>query len=328
MKKEAKLSGLLSWSVFFLLASAANGQQQGNLARGEGVDSQVLWATAGPSNFPTVESSDIMDHTNVAFSGLFQFYGDAVGAKEKNILTGKETTHWAVERAFVADFLWGFGLFDIFQLGVTLPVVLEQKGEGAEPVMPVGAAQSDYALSSSSLMDLRTNIKTRFLGGDAEIPDRRDWGLGFDLGISLPTGDELDFAGDKSVVFFPTVVVDFHRCKFSAAINLGARLRLEKGEWIDKEVGQQGVFGLGVTGHYFEKRLMLSLESTGVLEFDGVDRIGVEYRGGVGYFVDDARAIALWLSGGSSFGTGDLLGTPVARVLFRIVYAPGASKED
>jgi hypothetical protein len=324
MKKVAKLAGVLSGVVFLVLAGSAHSQEQPGLARGVGVDSQLLWATPGPSNFPTLESSDIMNHAGVAFSGLFQFYGQSVGAKKRNTTTGTETTHWAVENAFVADFLWAFGLFEIFQLGVTLPVVLHQSGEGAEPVMPEGGEPTDFVLSSSSLRDLRTNIKARFLGGDAEMPDRRDLGLAFDLGIALPTGDERDFAGDNGVVFFPSAIVDFHRCKFSAAVNLGARLRLEKAEWVDKEVGHQGVFGLGVTGHFLDRRLALSAETMGVIEFDGFDRIGIEYRGGVGYVVDKAKAITVWLAGGSSFGTGDLLGTPLSRVLLKVTYAPGA----
>jgi hypothetical protein len=107
-------------------------------------------------------------------------------------------------------------------------VVLNQKGSGPPPEpAPAGtaAASAKSSLASSALGDIRFNVKTRFLGGKAPMPDRRDFGLGLDLGLSVPSGDERNFAGENGVVFFPTAVLDFHRCKFSAALNVGARLR-------------------------------------------------------------------------------------------------------
>jgi hypothetical protein len=255
---------------------------------------------------------------------MFGYYRKPLSVE--NADSGDES--WIVENAFTADFMWAFGIVDIFQVGLVLPVVLDQDGVGATPFQPQGAEEADYALASSALRDLRFNVKTRFLGGKAEIPDRRDFGLALDLGLAVPSGDELNFAGDEGVVFFPQAIVDFHRCKFSAALNLGARLRTAEAEKLaDLSVGHQGTFGLGVTGHYFKRRLLLSAEGLGVIEFDGFDRVGFEYRGGIGYVPDDARAVTLWIAGGSSAGTGDLLGTPLFRVLVGLTYAPGSDDE-
>ncbi len=240
-----------------------------------------------------------------------------------------DETSWIVEDAFTADFLWAFGIIDILQIGLALPVVLNQDGEGAMPFKPQGVENADYALASSALRDLRFNLKARFLGGKAQIPDRRGFGLALDLGLSVPTGDELNFAGDEGVVLFPTAIVDFHQCKLSAAVNIGGRFRFSEGEKLaDLGVGQQGTFGLGVTGHYLKRRLLLSLEGMGIVELEGFDRFGFEYRGGAGYVPDDARAVSLWLALGSSAGTGDLLGAPLLRVLVGITYAPGADDES
>jgi hypothetical protein len=233
-----------------------------------------------------------------------------------------------VENATTADFMWAFGLADYFQLGLALPVVIDQTGVGATPFMPLGVDDSTYKLAGSALRDLRFNVKSRLLGGNAEIPDRRNFGLALDVGMSVPTGDELNFAGDDGFVFSPNAIVDFHRCKLSAAVNLGARLRTQKGRLADLEVGHQLSSGLGVTGHYLDRRLLLSLEGQMLVEMDGFDRVGFEYRGGVGYIPDEPRAVTLWLSGGSSAGTGDLLGTPQVRILLGITYAPGAGEDS
>ncbi len=340
MRKVAKRWSALSGLAILLTSlGAVQAQDSGDSpipAVGEGVDSQLLWSTPGPSNFPTIESSDIMGHTGVAFTGMFHYYRNSVGADvdewNSDGPTGRTVHTWAVENAFVADFLWAFGLFDLLQIGVTLPVVLNQSGDGGEKLLhqvqdsQTGTAEwydeTEAQLSSSALKDLRFNIKARLLGGKAPMPDRRDFGLALDLGVSLPTGSEMAFAGDRGVVFFPTAIVDFHRCKFSAAANLGARLRLKKSSFVYSEVGHQGVVGLGATGHLLDRRLLLSAEGQGVMELDGF-RFAMEFRGAVGFVADKSQAITVWVSAGSSAGSDDLYGAPEIRMLASVVYAPG-----
>ena len=288
-----------------------------NEGEGRGVDSQIFWSLPGPSHFAGLASSDIMGHKETAFSLMFDYYRKSIG------LEVDEATEWSVENAFVADVMWAFGVADLFQLGVVLPVVLEQNGVGVEPIQPDGTEDADYMLSSSALRDIRLNVKARFLGGDAEIPDQRDLGVAFDFGLAVPSGDEMSFAGDGGVVLFPTIVLDFHRCMFSATANLGGRFRFDQDVSIlNLDVGHQGVFGAGVTGHFLKRRLLLSGEVFGLVELDGFDRVGVEYRGNIGYVPDEKRNITLWAGAGAGTGTGDLVGTPAVRVMVGLTYAP------
>jgi len=326
MTSQSKLAGLALAAAALLFAGTA-AAQGGDAGDGEGVDSNLLWPAPGPSNFPTVQSSDIVGHTEVAFSGLFGWYRHPLALEVEDVATGTTDTKWVVDYAVTADFMWAFGLAEIFQIGVALPVVLDQEGVGAMPFLPPGADDSTYKLAGSALRDLRLSGKTRFVGGQAEIPDRRGFGLGLDVGVNIPTGDELSFAGEKGFVITPMAIADYHMCKFSAALNAGARLRTETARLADLEVGHQFVSGLGVTGHFIDRTLLLSAEGTAVVEMDGFDRVGFEYRGGVGYVPDDAKAVTIWLAGGSSVGTGDLLGTPQVRILLGITYAPGAEEE-
>lgn len=288
-----------------------------NEGEGRGVDSQIFWALPGPSHFAALASSDIMGHKETAFSLMFDYYRKSIGLE----IDGD--TEWSVENAFVTDIMWAFGIIDLFQFGLALPVVLEQNGVGVEPIQPDGTEDADYMLSSSALRDIRLNVKTRFLGGDAEIPDQRDLGLAFDLGLSVPTGDEMSFAGDGGVVLFPTVVLDFHRCMFSATANIGARFRFDQDiSILNLDVGHQGVFSAGATGHFLQRRLLLSGEIFGLVELNGFDRVGVEYRANIGYLPDENRNITIWAGAGMGAGTGDLVGTPAVRVLVGLTYAP------
>lgn len=316
---------VVSLAASVILATSVEPVQAASKIDGEGIDSQLLWPTPGPSHFPTLESSDIIMHKGVTFSALFGYQRRPLGVE--NTVTGKQL--WVVNNQFGADFMWAFGIVDMFQLGVVLPVILEQDGVGATPFKPQGIDDADYTLSSSALRDLRFHIKTRFLGGKAEIPDQRDFGLALDLGLAVPTGDELNFAGDEGVVFFPTAVFDFHRCMFSAALNVGARLRFADPEKLaNLSVGHQGVLGLGVTGHFLDRRLLLSLEGVLLVEFEGFDRMGFEYRGAIGYIPDEAKSVTLWVAGGSSAGTGDLLGTPIGRAMIGLTYSPSSEDDE
>ena len=324
MAPKAWIFGLLLVLTALSLSCVVHAQQI--IGDGKGVDSQLLWVSPGPSNFPTLQSSDIVGHKGVAFGALFGHYRKPLGVEVTDD-TGAGETMWVVEHATTADFMWAFGIKDLMQLGLLLPVVIDQDGVGAMPFMPLGADDSTYKLAGSALKDLRFDIKTRFVGGGAEIPDRRDFGLALDVAMSIPTGDELNFAGENGLVIAPNAIFDFHRCKFSAALNIGARLRTEKARLANLTVGHQGTAGLGLTGHYLDRRLLLSAEGTTIVEFNGFDRVGFEYRGGVGYVPDEAKAVTIWLSGGSSVGTGDLLSTPRLRFLLGLTYAPGAEEE-
>jgi hypothetical protein len=322
MQWMSRLMGSLALAVAMAAGGTALAQGASEpLGDGEGVDSQLLWAAPGPSNFPTLASADILGHKGVSFGAVFDYYRRPL-ALDIRMSDGATDRKWVVEYAGTADFTWAFGIADWVQLGVVLPVVLDQSGVGATPLMPLGVDDSTYKLAGAALKDMRFDAKVRFLGGQSKTPETRGFGLALDVAMAVPTGDELNFAGEKGFVFAPNIIVDLHRCPISAALNLGARLRTEKARLADLTVGHQATAGLGVTGHLLDRRFLLSAEGALVAEMDGFDRIGFEYRAGVGYVPDDARALTLWISGGSSAGTGDLLGTPQLRFLVGLTYAP------
>jgi hypothetical protein len=331
MTYKAKLIASLAFATFFLIAVSSFADNNQN-----GVNSQINWPSPGPSNFPTLLSSDIVGHTDITFGSFFNYYRHPLGIDA----VGSDGTDWLVENAFTADFLWAFGIVDVLQVGLVLPLVMYQNGEGRIPIRPPDTVPGAFALSNSTLADIRFNVKIRFLGtkridGKTKDPDKRDLGLALDLGLAVPTGDQRNFAGDEGVVFFPNLILDFHRCMVSAAINLGARLRSSESEVYNPSpppagttphaiivVGHQGTFGAGVTGHLLKQRLLLSAEGLGYFEFDDVNNVAFEYRGAIGYIPDKGKAITLWLGAGSSVGADDFAGAPQVRAFLSLTYAP------
>jgi hypothetical protein len=322
-----RLSRLWILAIFLLgLVGEAAAQDAEPIPDGTGVDSQLLWPTPGPSNFPTLMSSDIANHKEMTFAALFSYSRKPLGVENPN----SNQDVWMVKDVFYADFMWGFGIVDVLQVGLVVPIVIDQSGTGVEPFKPDDPTDiTDYSLSSSALRDIRFNVKTRFLGGKAENPDQRDIGLALDVGLAVPSGDEKNFAGDEGVVLFPTLIFDFHRCMVSAGLNAGARFRFKQSEKLyNVRPGHQGTLGIGVTGHLVDRRLLLSAEGIAFAEFEEFERFTVEYRGGIGYIPDKGRSVSLWLSAGSSAGSDELLGAPLVRVLLGITYAPKEAIDD
>ena len=156
MKRAAWIFNLLIVTAIFLAGTPVFAQST-EVGDGEGVDSQLLWPTPGPSNFATLQSSDIVAHKGVAFGAVFGHYRRPLGLEVT--VDGKTEDRWIVEYATTTDFLWAYGLFDIFQVGLALPVVLDQSGIGATQFMPAGADESSYKLAGSALRDLRIDLK-------------------------------------------------------------------------------------------------------------------------------------------------------------------------
>ncbi len=288
---------------------------------GEGVDAQVLQVAPGPSHHATVSSSDVLDHRSVSFGVLAGYHRKPLG------LRIGQREYWSVKRVSSVAFSWALGIADRFQVGFVLPVILEQYGQGAAPLIADEDEAHRYYLTSSAVGDLRLHGKVRLLRMNDEQPDERGLGLALDLAFSTPTGDELNFAGENGVVFAPGLIVDFHRNPFSVSLNTGVRLRSgARPRLADSTVGNQLASAFGMTVHLLKERLLLGAESSLLAELDDFNRMGIEFRGAVGTRPGESKSVTLWLSGGGGMSNRNepLLSIPQMRFTLGLTYAPGA----
>src|SRR5262249_19021324 len=84
------------------------------------------------------------------------------------------------------------------------------------------------------------------------------WGLTARFETSAPTGDEDQFAGERSAVFIPSAVLDWRLKRAFAAAELGARIR-PVAELVGARVGTQMAVGLGGGYDLLKKRELLSV---------------------------------------------------------------------
>lgn len=308
--------------VFFLFAmtvtSLALGQtsQGGTLQDGEGLNSQVLWKTPGPSNFSFLQSSDVLENRNVSFGAVSQYYRKPLGLE-----IGGDVS-WSVKRVTSLDFSWAVGLIDRIQIGMVLPVVIAQSGVGASP-LKLKSVDNDEKIAGAAVGDLRIHAKIQAY---RQYPGKnRGVGVAMDVALSMPSGDEYNFAGENGVVFAPLLILDFRRHFLSAGTNVGVRLRSgDKAYLADSSVGNQLTYGIGGTLHMFSEKLLVSSEMNLLAEMDDFNRMGLEFRGAIGTISSQIPSLGLWLSGcaGISNKENPVLSVPQMRFTLGLTYQP------
>ncbi|MBN2719257.1 MAG: hypothetical protein JXX14_25630 [Deltaproteobacteria bacterium] len=291
---------------------------------GTGLNSQILWSTPGPGNYAFVQSAEILSHRDVSFSVVADHYRKPLG------LEVEDTVYWSVARVSAIDFSWAIGLFDRFQVGMVLPVVVEQSGVGASPLFDDNTPVGHREIGTAAVSDLRLHAKTILY---RQFPDGTDRGAGLaiDLGFSIPIGDEDNFSGEHAVIWAPTLLMDFRRRWLSAGTSVGVRLRSgDKPGLADAEVGNQLAHGLGITIHLFDDLLMISGETNLLAEIDKFERMGMELRGALGSRPGETKAVTLWLSGARGLANRDepLLCVPQMRFTLGISYTPSKKEVE
>jgi len=111
----------------------------------------------------------------------------------------------------------GMGLFDWVDFGVALPFVVAQDLAADSTLGQLG--------DSFSLQDLRFNVRARFVRPE----ESHGVGVGLDLGLFFPTGDDTQFTTDGTVRFEPRLIVDWrHDSGFLIGLNAGLQVRPER----------------------------------------------------------------------------------------------------
>ncbi|MCE9667574.1 Ig-like domain-containing protein [Myxococcus stipitatus] len=213
-----------------------------------------------------------------------------------------------VSRQFGVDLMGAIGLFDRFELGVVLPVTL-QDSDAAPEVDP----SFSQGVGSGGVGDLRLVPKARLWNGE-------DFGLALTVPVVLPTGGESDFLGGSGVAVQPRLVAEYGQ-KLRFAANVGFDFR-EKQQLRNLTAGNAFTYGVGTEVPFSLGQLPLSLEATllGAVGLDEQDTeemplellAALKYRAPAGF---TAR-----LGGGPGLTRG--YGTPGYRLLAGFAWSP------
>jgi outer membrane protein OmpA-like peptidoglycan-associated protein len=258
----------------------------------------------------TVPSPEVSPHRSVGFGLIVSYVHEPL-----TLLNPDGDEILGVGHQVTADFLWSFGLWDRLQLGLALPVVVSQDGEGIAPIACPDPADCEVpALAATAIRDIRLDAKLRL--GKTGVARA----LGAGISVSLPTGDDQNFAGTDGVSVLPMLMLGglrpTPRLRLGAAI--GGRLRGET-EVADAKFGSELWARVGA-GYEVVPRLAISAEYFGSLPLvDGADE-RMEVIGAVRFSPDRAEDVTLELGGGA--GLSESAGSPAFRAIAGVSYAP------
>jgi hypothetical protein len=177
------------------------------------------------------------------------------------------------------------------ELGLAIPMALYRTGTGLSGV----TSQRGSPLTAAALRDVRIGAGYDIVD-EANLSPEAHFSARSRLELALPTGDEDAFAGDRSPVLAPSVVLGlgYGRVRFGA--EEGARLRSST-DFGGSRLGSQFTSSLGASAEVVpEGRLSLSIEAWIFPNFLSTSRSlpdGVQVTGG-------ALVPAEWMATASS----------------------------
>ncbi|HEV8322551.1 MAG TPA: OmpA family protein [Myxococcota bacterium] len=278
-----------------------------------------------PTDLTIVASGGVLPHLTVGV-GLFLDYErnplKLFVADSSNDLVGLEGI--VVGDQLQGDLVAAVGLFDRLQVGLDFPFMLYQNGLGIDDM---GRPVPGGGVAAHGVGDLRLGVRARAWEGDVGKAMRVTVGGGLEM--TLPTGDEKNFLGEKSVVgggFLAAGLVYEH--KVEAALSAGYRVRAAPVVLFNAAFNDEIFYGAAV-GYRVLEKLRVSAALTGYLggplrggasDAPGgdLDQSPLELDG----FVDWWMAKDLMLTAGGGAGLRGGVGAPDVRGVLGVRWAP------
>ncbi len=265
----------------------------------------------GPNGLVVSDTARIAPHLGWHVGLWFDYGNDQLRARQNG-----ETVYRALHHRLTAEISAGLGLFGYAELSLAMPLVLYQADSGDAGAVGL---QSPEAFAAG---DLRIVPRIRFW---------KDRGNGFGLSLvpllTVPTGNEGEYAGEASVTFEPRVVLDYRfGTRAVVAANLGYRLRKDV-EVGNLRVGDEFLWSLGASVRVW-KGLAVLADIWGSVGFQdasqdtdsGIDEEEVPLEAALAFRYETPFGLAATV--GSSVGLTDGWATPDFRVFGGLVFRP------
>ena len=273
------------------------------------VNVQVFRPSPHPGDLFTVLSSNIGAH--------LRWSADLLASFGKNPLVFVDTSGTAERRQEVIqdqlslDLMGSIALFDRVSVGLAVPLFLVNSGEPGD-VVTVSPEPSSFALG-----DIRLSPKIGILMRE---DDADGFGLGAELGLSLPTGDADSFVSDGFLIT-PMVIGDYKSGPVLVALNLGVRVRTsEETLPFGVNVSHELLWKIGARYEILPEELAVIGELYGAsADYSAANNTHVEGLIGGRYTVPDT-GLSFTLGGGSGFTKG--YGNTKFRVFLGAQFSP------
>ena len=279
-----------------------------------------LWQPAlGPNGFFTLDSAKVPSHLVTALSLSTTYQRNPFTIKTIQGPQRIEQSVDAVRDQVVTELGFAIGLLGQVQVGLAVPFAVYQKGDD----FTANGDPTGSSLKGASLGDVRLEAKYQALSFGPED----SFTLALIPSLSLPTGDDDKFNGDKNVTGGLRVVTEMRRDKLRAAAMLGGLFRQPSTNF-SATIGQQLRYGVAVDGKV-HKDVSIIGEIFGHSDIAELANAYIDanpIEADVGMRVQLPKLITLTVGGGVGLVRG--IGAPKYRGFLALGWAPNFADRD
>ncbi len=274
------------------------------IARAQGFDTEIFKPGTSSTSYLSQESASVLPAWTVNLGASLNIVSEPLVLRDPD--TGDALMNGVVVSGRRGAYLTAaIGLFDRLEVGVALPMVLSQDGQG-------DLLQNSPDLNSASLGDVRLTAK-------AGLFCKGNMRLAASIAATLPAGNSNALYGEEGISAAPQVVAGWQRGPASISLNFGVHLR-ETMTLDALTIGDELTAGAGAQFEVMDRRAWLLAEAytRSALTDATAENSPAEALLGL-------RA-ALWgpyqVQAAVGAGIGRGYGTPALRGLFGIFYRP------
>ncbi len=265
---RALRSTVLAASLLCALVSRADAKECTNPLVNTCINDDTFWPNAGPTRFAAVSSTETIGRGLVSFGLVATYLSRPVILRVASPGPGG-SDQYVIDNQVNGNFLFAYGVTDRLQLDFALPLTFAQDGAGTSPIT------GGRALRDTAIRDLRFGVAYALVPRVRMDPvtaaqeggPGKSWSLAARFAMSAPTGDQTDFAGERTAVFIPSLAGDYRVDRFFFGADLGMRLRPVT-EFAGARIGTQLTSALGAGYDVLDReRLSVLLEGRAYWNF-------------------------------------------------------------
>jgi OmpA-OmpF porin, OOP family len=311
MTPARRLRFLLPTLSLVLLAQGAQAQLP---ADERSFDVQLFHPPVGPHGFITLDTAKVPAHGlfGLALTSSYQRSAFSIEVEsDRAELAGRfDVVHHQIASELTA----AVGLYDIFEVGVGLPLTLYLTGNDYNSM-----GQPDQKLTAAGIGDIRIETKARLgaVGPGKEVT------FALAPGLTLPTGDGSKFLGEKTVTGRVRAITELAIPRFRAGLMVGFFAR-EKTHNFKAELGNQVLYTLALEARLHKDAALLGEWSGRVGSTQFVDANPSEID--LGMRVGLPHMFSLTFGGGA--GLSRAIGAPQFRAFLGVGWAPDFRDAD
>lgn len=263
---------LLTLFGLVFASTEARGQECSNPLVSTCVNSETFWPHAGPQRFAAVGGTETLATGNVGFGLVNTWQSRPIVLRVASPGPGG-SDQFVIDNQVNGNFLFAYGVTNQLELDFALPVTYAQSGAGTSPLT------GGRGLRDTAVRDIRFGFTYALVPHERTDPQAsaakggagKEWGVAARFIVSAPTGDNTDFAGERTGVFWPSIAADYRVKSVFFGAELGMRVRPVT-EFAGARVGSQATTALGagvdlVRGEMGGELLSVLLEARSYLNF-------------------------------------------------------------